>query len=1075
MSKKNCLLTVLVVVLAVCFCALAACDNGGNDSSTLTLSKTELTVNLNGTGTVTATTSAAGTIEWSVDDSSVLQITAIGKICSLKGLKVGTATVTAKLGDQTATCTVQVKEAETIEIKQNGAAVIEATVEQGSTVTFTAAGSQGSEITEWVSDDESIATVENGVVTGVFPGTATITAKAGSSLTASVQVTVTAKEGTTAYNMLFSSETGTNVYNEKTGSYNDPSMPTIDDNTFYYWASRDGWNGGVDLETMRFENQGSDFKDGKLSISYVCSWNPGHWASVQVFFRNTSLEEGATYKLSCQIESDVEGYVTFCDSIVLLTKGTNTYEIYLVYSGGASAFKLIMGVDSDDYPDSDPNGTLGSCVEEANLVITNITWTKDSPEQLQAPSFSLDENNIVTITDPNTAGVGSYKALFYQNDVQVGSAVVENGKTLPTNTLEKGTYTVKIQAIGESKHYLDSAVSATPQEIIVEAGASYVLAETSASGALAAPGTWTYYRNWYVEVTSATYAADVVSITFSNNAGTWTDTQLFYKNPTLTSGKAYKLTFDANVENDDGGRVTVNGTVITLTQGKGTYEVTYTETSDCSIAIVFGVYPEDNNQEIQAATVTISNVSWEETTITPVTPSGDGISFGENGAGKVALTTPDNWYYWNDQNWANSSVEVSDASFENGVVSITYNVTSGSCDYGLQLFYDYSTNVVGANYKLTMNVTSTAAITMVVNGTTYNLEANKTTAVEVTAAEPAEEQYAGASISIQVPVSAGDGATITLSNISMTYVDAGSSSGGSDTPVTPDIEKTYGAAVAITPADGTLTNGGEETAVANADTWYEWHVQDATWNCGPVVTLTQGTAANGTITVEWSATGAYWFGMQLFYKASSHTTGKYYRYTMKINSTVAGDITVNGTVCTLAVGDNTVTVESAETANASISIQFGNNSASTTAQGTFVISDITCAEENGTSDSGSSTENGSSTSGSDSGSSSTSGTTVTASTITEVTYVEHPATNWFEFEFSKDDALASSYATIKESLAEVSINGTKTSAFNMYAYGDAGAYRLQVQVGTRENKEYTFVLLDSDGNALALFSYTYSA
>ena len=93
----------------------------------------------------------------------------------------GTATITAKAGDKTATCVVTVAKKV---IAVSGITLSQATAEliEGETVTLTATVSPTDatdKTVTWSSSDEKVATVENGVVTAKSAGTATITAQAG--------------------------------------------------------------------------------------------------------------------------------------------------------------------------------------------------------------------------------------------------------------------------------------------------------------------------------------------------------------------------------------------------------------------------------------------------------------------------------------------------------------------------------------------------------------------------------------------------------------------------------------------------------------------------------------------------------------------------------------------------------------------------------------------------------------------------------------------------------------------------------------------------------------------------------
>ena len=174
---KKILIFVLAAVLslAMLFSVTACGDSEVVDPVTVTISQETASVEVGSTVTLTATASDESAITWSSSDTDVATVS--GGVVT--GVSAGTATITATSGDATATCTVTVTKTEdpteevTITISQETASV-----EVGSTITLTATTSDGSEVS-WRSNKAGIATVENGVVTGVSAGTATITATSG--------------------------------------------------------------------------------------------------------------------------------------------------------------------------------------------------------------------------------------------------------------------------------------------------------------------------------------------------------------------------------------------------------------------------------------------------------------------------------------------------------------------------------------------------------------------------------------------------------------------------------------------------------------------------------------------------------------------------------------------------------------------------------------------------------------------------------------------------------------------------------------------------------------------------------
>ena len=155
----------------------------------MSLSESEIELDLYGTTTHTLTATVPGVedavCEWASSDETIATVEA-GVVTALKE---GTCTITASYGDESASCVVTVinSEANKLTISATEASI---DLNAGGTYTLTASkpNVEASSIT-WSSSDETIATVEGGVVTGHKRGTATINAVYGEE-TVSCLVTV---------------------------------------------------------------------------------------------------------------------------------------------------------------------------------------------------------------------------------------------------------------------------------------------------------------------------------------------------------------------------------------------------------------------------------------------------------------------------------------------------------------------------------------------------------------------------------------------------------------------------------------------------------------------------------------------------------------------------------------------------------------------------------------------------------------------------------------------------------------------------------------------------------------------
>ncbi len=163
-------------------------------ATSIELSETNLSLVEEETVTLTATVLPSyALVTWSSSDESVATVDASGKVTAVSE---GTATITASsvAGEESATCEVTVTAPE-VPVTGVTLDTNEVSVDENKTVTLKATISPDNSTIRtvtWTSSDEGVATVdENGVVTGVSEGSATITASAGGK-SASCVVTVNA-------------------------------------------------------------------------------------------------------------------------------------------------------------------------------------------------------------------------------------------------------------------------------------------------------------------------------------------------------------------------------------------------------------------------------------------------------------------------------------------------------------------------------------------------------------------------------------------------------------------------------------------------------------------------------------------------------------------------------------------------------------------------------------------------------------------------------------------------------------------------------------------------------------------
>lgn len=259
-------------IIATCGKALGKCavtvtekkvtpPSGGDDDDekvTVTISAKSLTLYVGGTHTLTATASDGSAITWRSGDESV--VTVYGG--RLQAKKAGRAVILAVSGKSVATCEVTVAEAPAKPTVTLSATYV--TVAAGRTCKLTATVSDGSSVT-WRSENTDIATVENGVVTGVAAGKTAVYATCGE-ISAKCEVSVT---------------TPTPI---------DPDTPEITPPAGYTLVWNDEFN-GASLDMSRWSYQ-TGTKD-----SYNGAFGPDYWGNSELQYYtegdNVSVSGGA--------------------------------------------------------------------------------------------------------------------------------------------------------------------------------------------------------------------------------------------------------------------------------------------------------------------------------------------------------------------------------------------------------------------------------------------------------------------------------------------------------------------------------------------------------------------------------------------------------------------------------------------------------------------------------------------------------------------------------------------------------------------------------------------------------------
>ena len=208
----------------------------------VSLNTDSLTLEEGGTATLTATITPSNAtdqnVTWSSDNESVATVDQNGRVTAVAQ---GGATITAAVDGKSAKCSVTVNAAAPVPVTSVSLDKTSLGLTEGDTETLTAtvepSDATNKNVT-WSTSDASIATVTDGVVTAVAPGTATITVTTeDGNKTATCAVTVTA--ATVPVTGVTLNKTSTSLYVGDTETLTPTITPDNATNKNVTWSSDD--------------------------------------------------------------------------------------------------------------------------------------------------------------------------------------------------------------------------------------------------------------------------------------------------------------------------------------------------------------------------------------------------------------------------------------------------------------------------------------------------------------------------------------------------------------------------------------------------------------------------------------------------------------------------------------------------------------------------------------------------------------------------------------------------------------------------------------------------------------------
>lgn len=358
--------------------------------------------------------------------------------------------------------------------------------------------------------------------------------------------------------------------------------------TWVYWADNNWCGSTVTMTTATKKGKVLTFE---YTVEGNCDWG------FQVFHKNSSLNTGASYLLTAQINSQVAANHNFRlnGTYVDLVAGDNTVKVKY-FEGGSTASSFAM--------------IAGTSMGNNKFVISNYVWEGI----LDAPGNVAINDGVITFTAVD--GAAKYLVEYHDanTDALVDSEEVAASGAALTKiaSLADGNYVVRVIAMSSIDRDHDSLPSQdVPLKVGTDAPVPAAGPKTNIvfgeNGSLPLD-TFVFWNDqgWCGSNTTVTEAyteEGTVHATFTSTGACAFSFQIFYYNSTLTPGVQYKLTFKVNVATAVTAMVH-NSVQKELVAGDNTVEDTFVQGAAKTASLTLSLPATDN-------TVVLSDFVWE--------------------------------------------------------------------------------------------------------------------------------------------------------------------------------------------------------------------------------------------------------------------------------------------------------------------------------------------------------------------------------------------------------------------------------------------------------------------------------